>query len=335
MVGIGIIGTGYWGKNHVRNYKALLIENKIDYLKICDTNQVRAKQIAEDYNLKYTTTIEDFINDQNITAVVIVTPSSTHYELSKLFLENGKDVFVEKPITLNSEEAKNLIEIAEKQNKILMVGHLFRFHPAVRDLKRRIDLGEFGKIHMILTYRFAFGVPRKDMGVVYALAVHELDLSCYFLNETFPKSIIADNARFHQKDVEEMANISMEFSNGAKVYMMESWNIPVYNKKRELVIIGAEKSAIIDYLLPNEYKIYDTKIKKQIVGTEPFLEIENNAINKIIIEYKEPLTEEILHFIECLKYRKKPETDGYIGYKAIKMCEAVFKSAMENKRIYI
>ena len=303
-------------------------------MKICDTNQVRAKQIAEDYNLKYTTTIKDFIDDQNITAVVIVTPSSTHYELSKLFLENGKDVFVEKPITLNSEEAKNLIQIAEKQNKLLMVGHLFRFHPAVRDLKRRIDLGEFGKIQMIITYRFAFGVPRKDMGVVFALAVHELDLSCYFLNEAFPKSIIADNARFHQKEVEEMANISMEFSSGAKVYMMESWNIPVYNKKRELVIIGSEKSAIIDYLLPNEYKIYDTKIKKQIIGTEPFLEIENNAINKIIIEYKEPLTEEILHFIKCLKGRKKPETDGYIGYKAIQMCEAVFKSAMENKRIY-
>ena len=303
-------------------------------MKICDTNEIRAKQLAEDYNLEYTTLIEDILKDDKITAVAIITPSSTHYQLTKLFLENGKDVFVEKPMTLKSENAKELIEIAEKQNKILMVGHLFRYHPAVRDIKRRINLGEFGKINMIITYRFALGVPRKDMGVVYALAVHELDLSCYFLNEELPKSIIADNARFHQENVEEVANISMEFSNGAKVYMMESWNIPVYGKKRELVIIGSEKSAIIDYLLPNEYNIYDTKIKKQIIGSELVLEIENNAINKIIIKYKEPLKEEILHFIDCIKYRRKPETDGYIGYKAIQMCEAVIKSAKENKRVY-
>jgi len=227
MVGIAVIGTGYWGKNHVRNYKALLMENQIEYLKLCDTNEIRVKEIAEDYNLEFTTSIDDIKNDNNITAVVIVTPSSTHYNLSKTFLESGKDVFVEKPMTLNSENAKDLVETAKKYNKILMVGHLFRYHPAVIDIKRRIDLGEFGKINMIITYRFALGVPRKDMGVVYALAVHELDLSCYLLNQDSPRSIMAETARFHQQEVEEMANISMDFQNGAKSYMMESWNIPV------------------------------------------------------------------------------------------------------------
>ena len=335
MVGIGIIGTGYWGKNHIRIYKALLMENQIDYLKLCDTNEMRLKQIAEDYGLEFTSNIDDIKNDNKITAVVIVTPSSTHYELSKKFLESGIDVFVEKPITLNSEEAKDLVEIAKKNNRILMVGHLFRYHSAVRDIKKRIDIGEFGKINMIITYRFALGVPREDMGVVYALAVHELDLSCYLLNQDSPRSILAEFARFHQEKVEEMANISMDFANGAKSYMMESWNIPVYGKKRELIIIGSEKSAIIDYLIPNEYKIYDTKIKKQYIGNKTILEREDNAISKIIIDYKEPLREEILHFIRCIKNRENPETDGMVGYKAVLMCEAAFKSAKENKRIFL
>ena len=311
-----------------------MIDKKIDYLKICDINEVRAKQMADDFNLEYTTNIQSIINDDKISAVVIVTPSSTHYELAKTFLESGKDVFVEKPMTLDSEEAKDLIEVAKNNDRILMVGHLFRYHPALRDLKRRIDLGEFGKINMIITYRFALGVPRKDMGVVYALAVHELDLSCYLLNQKTPKSILADNARFHQNAVEEMSNISMEFSNGAKVYMMESWNIPVYGKKREIIIIGTEKSAIINYLLPNEYTIYDTKIKKQILNDREFLEIEENAINKIIIEYKEPLKEEILHFVKSVKNRTPPETDGIIGYRAVKLCEGVFESAKKNKRVF-
>jgi len=334
MVGIAVIGTGYWGKNHVRNYKALLMENQIDYLKLCDTNEIRVKEIAEDYKLEFTSNIDDIKNDNNITAVVIITPSSTHYNLSKTFLESGKDVFVEKPMTLNSENAMNLVETAKKYNKILMVGHLFRYHPAVIDIKRRIDLGEFGKINMIITYRFALGVPRKDMGVVYALAVHELDLSCYLLNQDSPRSIMAETARFHQQEVEEMANISMDFQNGAKSYMMESWNIPVYGKKRELIIIGSEKSAIINYLTPNEYKIYDTKIKKHFIGDKSILEVEDNEIHKIIIDYKEPLKEEILHFVNCIKNREKPKTDGIVGYKTVKICEAVFKSAKENKRIY-
>ena len=303
-------------------------------MKLCDINEGRAKQIAGDYDLEYTSNIEEILSDSNVSAIVIATPSSTHYKIAKKFLENGKDVFIEKPMTLDSEEAKNLVEIAKNRKNILMVGHLFRYHPAVKDLKNRIDLGEFGKINMIVTYRFALGVPRKDMGVVYALAVHELDLSCYLLNTEYPISLLADSARFHQDDVEEMVNISMEFPNGAKSYMMESWNIPVYGRKRELVIIGSEKSAIIDYLLPNEYVIYDTKIKKQNIENKTILEIEENAVNKIVIEYKEPLREEILHFIHCVKSRAIPETDGIVGYKAIKICEVVFNSIKENRRIY-
>ena len=291
------------------------------------------KEIGNDYDLEWTSKIEDIVKDGKITAVVLATPSDTHYELSKLFLESGKDVFVEKPVTLKSENAEHLINLAKSKEKILMVGHLFRYHPVVRDIKKRIDMGEFGQIDMIITYRFALGVPRKDMGVILALAVHDLDLTCYLMNQKIPKSILVDNAKFHQDKVVEMTNISLEFENGAKGYMMESWNIPVYNRKRELIIIGKEKSALIDYLIPNEYKIFDTKIKKTYINDHLILEKEDNSINKITIDFKEPLREQLLHFLYCIENRKIPETDGLVGYNAVKMCEKAFLSAEKNQRI--
>ncbi len=334
ILGIAIIGAGYWGKNHIRNYKTLLVEKQITYLKICDSNEKRAKEMSIDYKLDYTTDINDIKNDTKINAVVIVTPSNTHYDLAKLFLESGKDVFVEKPISLSSNHAKELVELAEKKKRILMVGHLFRYHPAVKDIKKRIDIGEFGKINIVMSYRFALGVPRKDMGVIFALAVHDLDLTCYLLNQELPESILVDNAKFHQDNVIEMTNISLTFKDKVKGYMMESWDVPVYNRKRELVIVGSEKSAILDYLIPNEYNIFDTKIKKRYIDGTFILEKEDNSINKVILEYKEPLKEEILHFIYCIKNRVSPETDGIVGYNAVKMCEKAFQSAKENKRIF-
>lgn len=334
MIGIAVVGAGYWGKNQIRIYKTLLMEKQIDYLKICDINEERAKQISKDFDLEYTTRLEDILNDKKITAAVIVTPSSTHYELSKLFLQNGKDVFVEKPITLVSENAMELVKIAEEHKKILMVGHLFRYHPAVKDIRKRINIGEFGELEMILTYRFALGVPRKDMGVILALAIHDLDLSCYLLNQNIPQSILVDNGKFHQDKVIEMTNISLDFENGAKSYIMASWNIPVYDKKRELIIIGSEKSAIINYLTPSEYKIFDTKIKKKNVDGKIILEKEDNAVSKVILDYKEPLKSEILHYLNCLKTREKPETDGLVGYHAVRICEKALLSADTNKREY-
>ncbi|MFX1393590.1 MAG: Gfo/Idh/MocA family protein [Promethearchaeota archaeon] len=334
MIGIGIIGTGYWGKNHVRIYKSLLLENKINYLKICDIDENRARQIAEDYGLDYLIDINDMIKDDKLTAVVIVTPADNHFEIAKLMLNNGKDVFIEKPMTLNSDKAMELVEIAKKKNLIMMVGHIFRFHPIVQDLKKRIDLGEFGSINLLYTFRFALGVPRADIGVDFDLAAHDIDVSCFFLKRDYPKSLMADCVSFHQDKVIEMANISLEFPNKARSYLMETWNVPVYDKKRELVVIGTEKSAIADYLNPNEYRIFDTKIKKRFSNGKEILEIDEKTVIKIVLEYKEPLREEILHFVNCLKNRKNPLSDGMVGYRTIKMCEAVTQSAKENKKIF-
>jgi len=334
MIGIGIIGVGYWGKNHVSAYKSLLQENRINYIKLCDIDEERAKEISEINSIEYTTKIEDILNDDKITAVAIVTPSSTHYELAKLSLESGKDVFVEKPITLKSDNAMKLIDLAKQKRKILMVGHLFRYHPAVEEIKNRIEIGEFGKIQMIMTFRFALGVPKKDMGVILALAVHDLDITCYLLNKKEPESILVDNGKFNQSEVIETTNISLNFDNNTKGYIMDSWNIPVYGKKRELLIIGSEKSALVNYLTPSEYKIFDSNIRKRKINDNLIFKKQNNGIQKIVIEYKEPLKQEILHFIKCIETRTTPNSDGFVGYNAVRMCEKAKLSAEKNERIY-
>jgi len=334
MIGIGIIGAGSWGKNHLRIYKALLLEKKIDYLRICDIDEERAKELSQINSIDYTTSINELLNDTKITAVVIVSPSSTHYELSKLSLESGKDVFVEKPITLNSDNAMKLIDLAKSKQKILMVGHLFRYHPVVEEIKKKIEIGEFGKIQMILTFRLALGVPRKDMGVILALAVHDLDLTCYLLDKKEPESILVDNGKFNQEEVVEMTNISLNFENNTKGYIMESWNIPVYDKKRELIIIGSEKSALVNYLNPSEYQIFESSLKRRRSGEKSIFELQRNGIQKISIAYKEPLKQELLHFIKCIETRTNPITDGLVGYHAVRMCEKAKISAEKNKRIY-
>ena len=334
MVGIGIIGTGYWGKNQVRNYNSLLLEEKIEYLKICDIDKKRAKELSSIHSIEYTTNIKDLLNDNKITAVVIATPSSTHYELAKISLESDKDVFVEKPLTLKSDNAMKLINLAKQRGKILMVGHLFRYHPIIEEIKKKIEIGEFGKIQMIMSFRLALGVPRKDIGVILALAVHDLDLTCYLLNKKEPESILVDNGKFNQEEVIETTNISLNFDNNTKGYIMDSWNIPVYGKRRELIIIGSEKSALVNYLTPSEYYIFDSSIKNRINNDIVIFEKNNNGTQKITIDYKEPLKQEILHFVKCIETRTTPNSDGLVGYYAVRMCERAKLSAEKNKRIY-
>jgi UDP-N-acetylglucosamine 3-dehydrogenase len=327
MVGIGVIGTGYWGKNHVRVFKELMFDGLIDTVKICDINEHRVKELSGYFKVEYTTDYVELIDDPGINAVSVVTPSSTHYKIAKEFLENGKDVFMEKPMTMESTEAKKLVEIADAEMRIIMVGHIFRYHPAVCELKMKLDRGEFGKIYFIISNRFAFGAPRRDMGVIYALGIHEVDMFCYLLNVKYPKDITALAGAYLQPNIEEVASIILSFDDHVMGYAMESWLVPVYGKKRELVLIGSEKCAKIDYLKSQELEIFDIRIKSEKVKDNLLFSVENTQSYKIPIEYKEPLREELTHFIRCIRSRSKPLSDGEVGMRAVEMAEAAIRSA--------
>jgi len=321
---IAVIGTGYWGKNHVRALNEMKGEGRIEDLYICDVDEERAKSLANGYGLQYFTDYKKLPGD--VEGVVIATPSNTHYEIAKYFLEEGKDVLVEKPMTMNSKESQMLIEIAEKNGRILMVGHIFRYHTAVNEIKRRIKEGIFGRVYYIMSNRFSLRYPRNDSGVLLALGIHEVDIFCHLLDKNYPNEIYASVGRYIG-NYEETAQIITYFDDGINGYAFESWITPVYGKRRELYVIGSKMSAFVDYLKPNEITYFESTITPDSV--------ELSGSYTVPIEYKEPLKEELYDFIKCIESRDKPVADMFVGKRAVEMIEAAMKSAEEGRRVTI
>jgi len=323
MLGVAVVGIGHWGRNHARVYKELLSEGVIDGLKICDADENCAREWGRSREVPYLTDYRQLIEDSDIQAVSIVTPSRTHYQLGREFMEAGKDVLVEKPLTMDVDEAKRLIEVAAASGRILMVGHLFRYHPAVCELKRWMDAGELGEIQNLIGNRLLFKLPRSDMGVIYALGTHELDLFCYLLGVDYPRSLTASQSMSFGQNTEETASIFMDFGY-TKGYAFESWLVAAYDRMRDLVVVGSKGSVRIDYLTPQELQVFDTRITSE--NGIP-VEVKDDGKRTVSIPYAEPLKEELKHFISCVKSRQSPLTDGSVGLRSVVMAEAALKSA--------
>lgn len=331
MVKIAVVGTGYWGKNHVRIFKELLSEGEIDGLKICDLNMERAKKYGRIFDIEYTDDVEALAKAPDVDAVSIVTPSKTHFELAKNFMEAGKDVFVEKPMTMDSKSAVELVKIAESTGKVLMVGHVFRYHPALNELKKRIERGDLGDIYYMHSSRMSFREPRRDMGVLFALAIHEVDIFCYLLNEEYPNGLSAQVGNYLQPEIEETAWITMTFDKGVVGHAFESWVDPTGMKIRDLTVVGSLMSAKVDYLRPQELRIFDASISES-VDKSGFV-VQHDGSYVVPIQYKEPLKEELMHFVECVKTREMPLSDMYAGKRAVELIEIAFESARKGEMV--
>ncbi len=322
---IAQIGTGYWGRNHARVWKELKEEGFVDEVILVDIKESAVKPIAENFSLPYLTSIEDIPKD--IDAVDIVAPTPLHFELSKRFLYEGKAVLVEKPMTSTSDESRELIEIAEKNGVVLMPGHLFRYHPALNSLKKMVSDGRFGKIFYLKTVRSALRIPRKDMGVLLALGIHDVDVYSYLL-EKEPKSILCSVQENFWNGIDDVAQITIRYDDEFG-YIFESWLSPVGNKIREIQVIGAQMSARIDYLKPDVIEIYDSNI----IEENGDFRVENEGMRSITLPYKEPLKEELRDFINSVKTGKKPEADMYAGLRAVEIIEKAMESAKEGREI--
>lgn len=319
---LAVIGTGYWGKNHVRALNEILQKGEIDDLVVCDADESRARTIAKDYGLDYCVDYRKLLKE-DVDGTVIATPSNTHYKLAREFMQNGKDVLVEKPMTLSSSESDSLVKLAETEDKILMAGHIFRYHCAVNEIRKRIARGDFGEIFYISSNRYSLRYPRGDMGVLFALGIHEVDIFCYLIGTDYPDSIFASIEK-HLGPVEEVAQIIAYFDRGARGYATESWLYPS-GKKRELLVVGSKQSAYVDYLKPNELTIFDLMMSPEGIA--------NEGSYIIPIEYREPLKEELKDFIACIKTREKPVADMHIGKRAVEIIEKAFQSAINNERV--
>ena len=309
---IGLIGLGYWGKNILRNLYELGVLNTA-----CDFSyQVIEERKRSFPDVSYTIDFNDLLSNSEIKAIAIATPAVTHYELAKKALLAGKDVFVEKPMTTSVKEGEELVKIAEEKNRIIMVGHILQYHPAVIKLKELISQGLIGEMIYIYSHRVNIGKIRTDENVWWSLAPHDVSL-ILMLTEKMPKRIYYQGSSYITKGIDDIALASLEFDNGIRGHIFVSWWHPY--KEQKLVVIGSKGMLVFDDTTEEKLFLYPHKVEWN--NGMPVAKKEEMQV--IPAEKKEPLKEELLHFIECIKERKTPRTDGYEGLRVLKVLEKI------------
>lgn len=312
---IAVIGCGVWGRNIVRNFYNL------GALKIvCDIDPENRKKILEQYpGVEVTDDFNEIINNPEITAVAVVTPSHTHYKIVHAMLDAGKHVYVEKPISTVAQEAKDLTEVANSKGLVLMVGHLLLYHPAVNRLKMLIEEGELGDIVYAQSDRLNINFFKNDRSVMWDLAPHDVSMMSYVTGKNPVRIISAVGASSDRNDIMDITHLSIEFEDGMVGQIADSWITP--RKHVQLLVRGTKATAILDDTLPeNKLMVFDN-FNKDIS--------QNIKLDYLEIE---PLKLECQHFITCCETGKKARSDGDNGFMVTRILEQAEKVMLGERR---
>ncbi len=250
---VGIIGTGYWGRNHVRTFCALRDEGVVDDVIVCDSDEERAAAIGSEFNCRYTTDAES-LSSLGVSMVTIATPTPSHATLAITMMHSGLDVLIEKPLAMGINEAETVIRVSEDTGRLLLVGHVFRHHAGVRVAAEMIQAGKLGPIRHIVSERLAVREPREDIGVIAALGIHDLDICVDLLGGNAPISISGMASMSSIKGIEDHAELQLEFppiSTSDEAIMASihlSWRSRTRGKVRSLEVIGRDGSLHVDYM---------------------------------------------------------------------------------------
>jgi predicted dehydrogenase len=328
MVTLAVVGVGGWGKNLARNYYEI---PDCDLKYVCDLDEAKLHRLTR--QLPGTTPTTDFnlvLRDPEVQAVVIATPAPKHYPLCKLALEHGKDVYVEKPFVLETAHAEELIALAKRKERILMVGHLLEYHPVVNRLRELIASNELGDIYYIYTQRVNLGTVRPDENALWNFAPHDVSSILYLLNKE-PTDVSARGQCYLQRGIEDVVFMTLNFGNKSMAHVHVSWLDP--HKVRKIIIVGSKKMAVFDDIEGTEkLRIYD-KGAAQGADYNTFAEYVTLRFGDITIPYVkvgEPLRLECQHFLDCVNTRRTPKSDGYDGLRVIKVLDAAQRSLREN-----
>lgn len=317
---LGLIGTGNWGANLVRNFyelKALKI--------VCDKNQERLEQIKT--KMPEIETTEDFNQLlSSIDSVVVATSASSHYELVKQALLQDKDVFVEKPLALSVKEGAELVTLATNKSRILMVGHLLLYHPAVWKIKEYIDKGTLGEIHYIYSQRVNLGKIRKDENALWSFGPHDISVILYLIKD-LPLKVSCTGESYLQNGIFDVVFCTLHFKDKKIAHIHLSWLDP--HKIRKFTIVGSKKMAVFDDMETQEkIRLYDKGVDYRPsfgdMARAISLRIGDILVPKI--DLKEPLKVECKRFLESVKSRKPPISDGKNGLEVLKVLDAAQKS---------
>ena len=328
MTQVAVVGVGGWGKNLARNYHQIP-DCSLKY--VCDLDQDKLNKIqAQLPGTDLTTNFDELLQDQALDAIIIATNASSHYKLGKMALEAGKDVYIEKPFVLDTGEALELIDLADREKRILMVGHLLEYHPVINHLKQMIATGELGDIHYIYNQRVNLGTVRGDENALWSFAPHDISSILYLLGKE-PTDITARGQCYLQQGIEDVVFLTMNFNDESMAHIHVSWLDP--HKIRKLTIVGSDKMAVFDDLESNEkLRIYDkgTKLKTDYDTFAEYVTLRFGDITIPHIQLSEPLRLECQHFLDCIRERKQPLSDGRDGLRVTKVLDAAQRSLTQN-----
>jgi predicted dehydrogenase len=327
MISVAVVGAGAWGKNHIRVFSEV---PNVQLKYICDSDPAKLSSIQKAYpQTKKVENLKPILLDPEVKGIVVASSAVSHYSLSKEILLADKDVLVEKPMALNPKDAEEILEIAEKRGRILMVGHLLIYHPVVDRLKEMIASGGLGKIYYIYTQRVNLGVIRQDENALLSFAPHDLSVILHLLDEE-PVMVSAHGECYIQNGIEDVVFMSLRFSDGKMANVHLSWLDP--HKLRKITIVGSKKMVVFDDMEASEkLKIYDKGVGSPSYSTfGEYLGLRFGDITIPSVKVGEPLRTEAEHFIQCIESRKEPKTGGRDGLKVVKILMAAQRSLKEK-----
>ena len=328
MIRVGIIGYGNWGPNLVRNFSTAE-GSQVDM--VCDMNQQALKKVRKTYpNIQVTTDYNELIKDPNIDVVAVATPVFTHYELAKKALEEGKNIFVEKPFTHTCAEGEELIELAEKKNLKIMVDHTFLYTGAVRKIKQLVEDHVLGDIFYYDSVRVNLGLFQHDINVVWDLAPHDISIMEYVIDEK-PQAVVATGAEHFNRGLEDVAYMTVYFNNNIIAHINVNWLSPV--KVRTTLIGGQKKMLMWNDLEPDEkIKIYDkgVQVKTKEGKYNLLVSYRSGDMWAPRVEQTEALKLMVEKFVSYISDGGKIVNDGMAGLRVVKLLEAATKS-LKNK----
>lgn len=312
---IAVIGMGAWGRNLVRNFNQLGV-----LAAVSDSSDAAEALCKKDYpTVRFVRDYRAVLADPSIAGVAIATPAVTHFEVAKAALEAGKDVFVEKPLSVDVGQGQRLVKLAEENGRILMVGHILRYHPAVIKLQELIQRGALGKIHYVYSTRLNIGKIRTEENILWSFAPHDISVILALLNES-PARVSCQGGAYLNSNLYDVTMSQFEFASGVRGHIFVSWLHPV--KEQKLVVVGSEQMAVFDDTAEQKLTLYPHKVEwRNRIPTA--VKADGQGVP---IDAAEPLRQECQHFVDSIATRNRPVTDGREGLRVLTILDACQRS---------
>lgn len=319
-VRIALVGCGYWGPNLARNFS--MVEHG-DLVLCADVDEKALVRLQRQFpQVEMTTDVTATLTRPDIDAVALATPARTHVALAMQALAAGKHVFVEKPLAMNVGDAQMIVSEVAARQRVLMVGHIFEFHPAVRYIKSLLDGGELGDLYYLYSTRVNLGRVQTDINALWSIAPHDVSIMLHLLGQ-MPAHVTARGQSFLNGTVEDVVFITLEFAGGVLGHIHASWLDP--SKTRQLTVVGSRKMVVYDDVASEgKVKIYDKGVyRKDEAGYGEFqYKVHSGDITMPRLDMTEPLRLECQHFVDCVRNAAVPLTDGRNGLRVVQVLQA-------------